>query len=111
MRTHGVDYRQMTFVINGLEGRKRRMQREIPIEVKRGVGVSGFRLRNGDVRAYAVVALIAERDYGGDSIHRTSLKDCDDDWMILAGGSGCLGQQRSLQERRRGREGRQRYSR
>src|SRR6266705_262209 len=101
----------MTFVINGLEGRERRMQREIPVEVKRRVRVSGFRLRNGDVRAYAIVALIAEWDYSGDSIHRTSLKDRNDDWMILAVGSGCLSKPRSLQERRRGRDGRQRYSR
>ena len=54
----------MTFVINGLEGRERRMKRKIPVEVKGRLRVSGFGLRNGDVRAYAIVALIPERDYG-----------------------------------------------
>jgi hypothetical protein len=64
-----VDNSEMALVIEGLEGRERRMEAEEAIEVENLV------LGNGDAGAHGVVVLLAIRDNDVETVGGATLKD------------------------------------
>src|SRR5262249_51574814 len=85
---------------NRFEGPESRMQSKESIEIDGGLVAAVLRLGYCNLGTNAGVAPIAKRHYRGHPVHRTTLKDRNDDRVILTRRRSGLGKSHSLQKRR-----------
>ncbi len=91
-RSHGVNDREMAFVVNRFERCERGVKSEKAVEIYSSIRIALLRLRHCNLRTHAVIAPVPERNHGRDSIHCAALKDRDDDRVILTRNAARLSQ-------------------
>jgi hypothetical protein len=97
-RANGMYDGQMPGIIKRLKWCQRRVEGEETIEINGALRVVALRLRDGNLRAGAVVVGVAKGDDYGEAIGRPTLENGDDDRAILAHLPRRLGQRRTPQK-------------